>query len=73
MAGKLPIFICSPEHDWLHIPKWDDEEYAKVGRGKLKVGRTWDGEKRVGGEVVMIESWLNLLRGEWGVPQNVIT
>jgi hypothetical protein len=26
VAGKLPIFMCSSEHDWLHIPKWDDEE-----------------------------------------------
>ncbi len=63
------MFICSPDHDWLHVPKWDDEEYAKVGRGKVKVGGTWDGQGRVGGEVVTIEEWLNLLRDEWGVPR----
>jgi hypothetical protein len=37
-AGKLQLFICSPDHDWLHIPKWDDEEYVKVGRGKSEGG-----------------------------------
>lgn len=67
VAGKLPVFICSPEHDWLHVPTWDDEEYAKVGRGKVKIGGTWDGEARVGGEVVTIEAWLNLLRYKWVV------
>ena len=69
VAGKLPIFICSSEHDWLHIPKWDDKEYAKVGRSKVKIGGTWDGEARVGGEVVTIEAWLDLLRDAWGVPR----
>jgi tetratricopeptide (TPR) repeat protein len=69
VAGKLPVFICSSEHDWLHIPKWDDEEYAKVGRSKVKIGGTWDGEARVGGEVVTIEAWLDLLRDAWGVPR----
>jgi tetratricopeptide (TPR) repeat protein len=68
-AGKLQLFICSPDHDWLHIPKWDDEEYVKVGRGKVKVGGTWDGEKRVEGEVVTIEAWLDSLRDLWGVAK----
>ena len=69
VAGRLTVFICSPEHDWLHVPKWDDEEYATYGRGKVKVGGTWDGEKRVGGEVVTIKAWLDMLRDQWGVPR----
>jgi tetratricopeptide (TPR) repeat protein len=71
VAGKLQIFICSPDHEWMQVPNWDDEEYAKVGRGKVKVGGTWDGEVRVGGEVVTIEAWLDSLRDEWGVPRAV--
>ncbi len=70
-AGKLQRFICSPKHDWLHVPKWDDEEYAKVGRGKVKVGGEWDGQGRVGGEVVTIDAWLNSLRDQWGIPRPV--
>ena len=66
-AGKLRRFICSPDHEWLHVPKWDDEEYAKVGRGMVKVGGIWDGEQRQGGEVVTIEAWLDSLRDQWGV------
>lgn len=72
-VGKLQFFICSPDHEWLHVPKWDDEEYAKVGRGKVKVGGTWDGEKRVDGEIVTIETWLDSLRDQWGVVKPAAT
>ncbi|KAE9369344.1 hypothetical protein N431DRAFT_380216 [Stipitochalara longipes BDJ] len=72
-AGKLQMFICSADHDWLHVPKWDDEEYAKVGRGKVKIGGTWDGERRIGGETVSIEAWLDLLKDQWGVAKTTAT
>jgi hypothetical protein len=33
----------------------------------VKVGREWDGEGRVGGEVITTKAWLDSLRDEWGV------
>ena len=35
----------------------------------MKIGGTWDGEARVGGEVVTIEACLDLLRDAWGAPR----
>lgn len=67
--GKLKRFICNKSHDWLHVPKWDDEEYLKVGKGNVRIGGETKDGARVGGEVVPISEWLNLLRDEWGIPR----
>lgn len=68
--GNLKRFVCNPKHDWLHVPIWDDKEFAEVRRGKVKIhGEMKDG-KRVGGEVVAVEEWLNVLKDEWEIPRN---
>jgi tetratricopeptide (TPR) repeat protein len=67
--GKLKRFICNKNHDWLHVPKWDDEEYMKIGKGNVRIGGEMKDGARVGGQGVPISEWLNLLRDEWGIPR----
>jgi hypothetical protein len=68
-TGKLKRFICSKNHDWFHIPRWDDEEYMKIGKGNVRIGGEMKDGARVGGQGVPISEWPNLLRDEWGIPR----
>lgn len=67
--GKLQSFVCNRDHKWLHVPKWDDKEYAKVGKGNVMVGGEMKDGVRVGGNVVSIAEWLNIVRDDWGIPR----
>ena len=55
-AGELPLNVCSPQHEFLHIPKWDKEEAATRGKNKV----------RLRGENVLTAEWLRDLRKTWG-------
>ncbi|KIX97484.1 uncharacterized protein Z520_06936 [Fonsecaea multimorphosa CBS 102226] len=68
-ANKLEHYICHPDHSWLHVPPWNDEEALQVGPGKVRVrGELVDGV-RVGGEVVDIQQWLDEIREIWKLPK----
>lgn len=67
-SNKLERYICHPDHSWLHVPLWSDEEALKAGKGRVRVrGALIDG-KRIGGEIVDIKDWVDELRKEWGFP-----
>jgi hypothetical protein len=66
--GTLKRVICSPEHDWLHIPPFSDEEYHRVGKGNVLMGGTLVNGARQGGDIVPISDWLDTLRHQWGIP-----
>ena len=68
-TGKLKRYVCNANHDWLHVPKWDDEQYRKVGKGRVKIGGEFRDGARVGGEIVTIEEWLDLVRDDCGIPK----
>lgn len=68
-AGTLDRDICSKDHEWLHVPPWSDEEYFAVGKGRVRVGGEMRDGKRIGGEVVDVETWLDMLRKEWGISK----
>jgi tetratricopeptide (TPR) repeat protein len=68
-AGTVKRFVCSPEHEWLHVPKWDDDKYNEVGIHKILVGGTFERGVRVGGEPIPVEDWLNKIRDDWGIPR----
>jgi tetratricopeptide (TPR) repeat protein len=53
-AGTLGWKGCHPNHDFLHIPKWDDNKSISPNR------------IMVGGEEMLIQDWLNRIRKEWG-------
>jgi hypothetical protein len=39
----------------------------------MKIGGTWDGQGRLGAQVVSTEEWLNFLTDEWGIPGAVLS
>ena len=57
--GKLPINVCNPNHEFLHVPKWDPKEAEKRGKDHV----------RLRGEAVPVADWLNQLRKTWGFDQ----
>ncbi|KEF52389.1 uncharacterized protein A1O9_11630 [Exophiala aquamarina CBS 119918] len=67
--GMLKRVICSPDHDFLHIPAFSDEDYQKVGKGNVRVGGMLVDGARQGGEIVPIADWLQSLRDQWGIPK----
>lgn len=69
--GTLKRYICSPDHKWLHVPPWSDEEYREVRKDRVRIGGELVDGKRVGGQVVSVEEWLNALRDTWGIPREV--
>jgi hypothetical protein len=68
-AGTLRRFICNPKHEWLHVPKWNDEEFKETREGKVKIGGDLKDGVRLGYSAVAKEEWLNMLRDEWGIPR----
>jgi hypothetical protein len=66
--GTLDRYICSSEHEWLHVPPWSDENYAKVGKNNVQIGGTLKDGERVGGQVVPVKEWLDGLRKTWEIP-----
>ncbi|KAH8592092.1 hypothetical protein B0O99DRAFT_689874 [Bisporella sp. PMI_857] len=68
-SGELRVYICDTTHNWLHIPKWDDLEFAETREGKVKFGGEFVDGKRVGGRIETVAEWLNLVRDDWGLPR----
>lgn len=64
--GTLPRLVCSPDHEWLRMPPWQDE-YQITGDGVRMGGEIKNG-KRVGGTVVPVKEWLNAIRQDWAFP-----
>ena len=54
--GTLERKICNKAHEFLYVPKWDDDEHAKIPEGQVKVGE----------ELVAVKDWLNEIRRQWG-------
>lgn len=70
LKGALTHFVCSPEHDWLHVPPLIDE-FQATGKGRVRVeGELKDG-KRVGGRIVAVEDWLDTIKVTWGITSPV--
>ena len=67
--GTIRRFVCSADHEWLHIPPWDDNEYLKVGPKNVLIGGELVNGARVGGRVVSLEEWLNIIRDDWNIPR----
>lgn len=70
--GTLARFVCSPDHDWLLIPSWADE-YRATGKGRVRMGGELIDGKRVGGQIVPVEEWLDTVREKWGIDKPVLT
>ncbi|KAL8691994.1 MAG: hypothetical protein Q9218_002886 [Villophora microphyllina] len=67
-SGQINRYICSQDHDWLHVPSWIDE-YKATGDGKVHVGGEIQDGQRVEGHIVPIEEWLDTVREKWGIEK----
>ena len=67
--GTLARYVCSPNHQWLHVPSWL-EEFQATGEGRVRVGGEIQDGKRIGGRIVAIEEWLDMIRENWGIEKS---
>ena len=66
--GTLDLLVCNKDHDWLRIPSWEDE-FKETGKGKVRVGGEYRDGKRIGGEIVEVDTWLETIREQWGIKK----
>jgi tetratricopeptide (TPR) repeat protein len=64
---KLERYWCHAGHDWLFVPPWSDEEFHRIGRGRVRIEGDIVNGKRIGGRIVKIKEWLNMIRTDWGI------
>ena len=56
-SGALEVVGCDKDHEVVYIPGYDPVERASVGEGNV----------RVGGEIISVQTWIPLIREEWGL------
>ena len=57
--GELPITICHPKHDHLHVPPLDEHAWKGISPTDLKVGS----------EIMSRDAWLTTLEEAWGIEK----
>lgn len=57
--SELPITICDPKHEHLHVPPFDKLAWKSIGSDDLKVGS----------DVMSRDAWLAMLEQEWGIEK----
>jgi hypothetical protein len=67
--GTLKTYVCNAEHDFLHIPALSSKEYREVRKDNIKVGGKLVEGTRIGGEIIRVQEWLDLIRDEWGIEK----
>ena len=67
-SGTLDHYVCSRDHQWLRIPSWV-EEFKATGKGRVCVGGEFQDGKRIGGQIVAVEEWLDMVREKWGIEK----
>lgn len=61
--------MCAADHGWLLVPSWVDE-YKATGKGRVRIGGVIADGKRIGGEIILIEEWLDTIRERWGIKRS---
>ena len=62
--GKQTPLVCSPDHEWLRLPNWQDE--SKLTGDGVRIGGELQNDERVGDKVIPVKEWLNKIREDWG-------
>jgi hypothetical protein len=57
--GELPITICHPKHEHLHVPPFDEHAWKGISPADL----------RVGSKIISRDVWLATLKQEWGIEK----
>ncbi|PON26694.1 hypothetical protein TGAM01_v204195 [Trichoderma gamsii] len=65
--GKLKKLICSADHEWLAIPKYNPRGNMAAREGTVQVRGELVKGVRVGGELVTVKEWMGLLKEEWEI------
>lgn len=65
--GTLPHYVCSPYHKYVHLP-WI-EEYLDTPEGHVRVGGHLEDGKRIGGDFMEINIWLDGIRDVRGLKR----
>ncbi|OQV03546.1 hypothetical protein CLAIMM_08579 [Cladophialophora immunda] len=68
-TGTLNRYICDASHDWLHVPSWPYDNYRVADKGKVVVGGEMADGRRVGGEKVPVNVWIQGIYEQWGIPK----
>lgn len=66
-TGKLKKMICSPDHEWLAIPKYSPRGNMAAREGTVQVRGDLVKGVRVGGESVAVKEWIGLLKEDWAL------
>ncbi|KAI4239674.1 MAG: hypothetical protein LQ352_007783 [Teloschistes flavicans] len=69
--GSLNRYVCSPDHDWLYVPSCV-VEYKATGDGNVRIGGEFRDNKRIGGQIVTVEEWLDMIRENWGIEKSTV-
>jgi hypothetical protein len=56
-AGSLKPDACNPDHRFLHVPLWDQEQRDRIGGGNVVVSDN----------VISVDEWLARVRWDWGI------
>ncbi|MCJ1334433.1 hypothetical protein MMC10_011143 [Thelotrema lepadinum] len=67
-TGTLRCLLCSPNHEWLYVPSLD-EGFKDAGKGYARMGGELQDGRRVGGDIVLVEEWVDSIREKWGIKK----
>ncbi|KAK0674342.1 hypothetical protein QBC41DRAFT_239960 [Cercophora samala] len=64
--------VCSPDHEWIRLPKWTVGHWMDTFRNVVRVPRIIGGEivDDNGGEVVPVAEWFKGVFGRWGIEHD---
>ncbi|KAL8822530.1 MAG: hypothetical protein Q9191_006735 [Dirinaria sp. TL-2023a] len=66
--GTLTRFVCNKDHEWLRVPSWIDE-YRATGKNRVRVGGELQDGKRIGGQIVAVDEFVDMIREKWGIEK----
>jgi tetratricopeptide (TPR) repeat protein len=66
-GGNLKKIICSPNHEWLAVPKYSPRGNMAAREGTVQVRGELVNGVRVGGEKVSVKDWIASLKDDWAL------
>ena len=66
--GTQSRYVCSADHQWLLVSSLADE-FQETGKGRVRVGGEIKDGRRIGGNFVAVDAWLNDLKDAWNIER----
>ena len=70
--GTLSRHVCSSDHQFLYVPRWSRETFAKIGKGHALVGGRNEGRSscwRRKGRLGNLAGWIKERMGDFQVRE----